>query len=144
MKITSLMSVILVTTVSILVQAKPIVVPPPLPPSYLIPPTNTVKRTVIAAAANTKTVSVKQDGTSPEPDIPSPVPDIPAPAYVFPAIGTLQKVSDSAAKSVNRIFLFGWAYSTMAHSFRLAAYPICLRIIHSPIKSGWINSLLHR
>jgi hypothetical protein len=34
------------------------------------------------------------------------------PTYVFPAIGTLQKVGDTAAGSANQIFLYAWAYAT--------------------------------
>ncbi len=57
------------------------------------------------------------------------------PTYSMPAIGTLQKVSDSGAGSITRIIYFAWAYGTNGQAIAIGNIPVSYIPTTSPFAS---------
>jgi hypothetical protein len=112
--VSEIMSAILIASSA--VQAKTIVTPPPLPPSYLFPPTNTVKKTASAnttANVNTTSTSATPAGKSQGPDNPDPAP----PTYLL-QIGTYSNVLNYTVTHVSLITLDVFVWNTNNGSWK--------------------------
>jgi len=84
-------------------------------PAYLYPPTNTLGSKAHAAAmatAASSSASVASTFGSSLEAVPDVILPPPTTNYVFPAIGTLQKVTDYAAQNVTVATIFAWAFET--------------------------------
>jgi hypothetical protein len=88
--------------------------PPPLPPANIYPPTNTIKKVsgLQKNAGVAKTDAGITSSAATQNDAQPLVIGPPPPTNILGQIGTLDKVNNTAARSVNRIFLFGTAYET--------------------------------